>query len=111
MVFEHRTYLPSTFFSFAIVLIGYRIIKLQKLRTGIIILLFSILSFWTFERNKIWANDLALWLDCAIKSPNKPRPYNNVGQKLMSQDRYADAKIFLLHAVKLDPHYQLRLYF
>ena len=33
----------------------------------------------TYERASIWASDLALWTDATRQSPQKPRPFINLG--------------------------------
>ena len=41
--------------------------------SGMIVALYSIL---TYQRNKIWDNEITLWSDVVIGSPHKARPYD-----------------------------------
>jgi tetratricopeptide (TPR) repeat protein len=64
----------------------------------IIIMLFS----WTVQRNQVWQSDIALWEDCVEKSPNKTRPYNNLGTAYILNGEYAKAKNQYVKAIKID---------
>lgn len=81
VIFEHRTYLPS--FGFFLILSSGIYILLWKRFKNLAIFLFIIIivsnSYLTYERNKVWKNDLTLWSDIVQKSPNKPRPLYNLG--------------------------------
>ncbi|HOY31095.1 MAG TPA: tetratricopeptide repeat protein [Bacteroidales bacterium] len=89
LIYEHRTYLPSFGF-FLIVTNGIYVLLWNKYKVPAVILWGMIVissSFMTFQRNKIWKDDLTLWNDVALKSPEKARPflcrgfaYNNLGQ-------------------------------
>ena len=39
----------------------------------------TLFKVWTFERNRVWMDELSLYRDCAEKSPAKERPHNNLG--------------------------------
>ncbi len=91
LVFEHRTYLPSMFFLLLAVIPLYRlfaVIPLYRLFAaqryalyGLFIIVLLILPYWTYERNRVWADELTLWQDCLKKSPNKWRVHNNLGKE------------------------------
>jgi tetratricopeptide (TPR) repeat protein len=82
LVFEHRTYLPSMFFLLLVVVLVSRVLSAKKYvlyaAFGVIVML---LSIWTYERNKVWADELTLWQDCLKKSPYKWRAHNNLGKE------------------------------
>jgi tetratricopeptide (TPR) repeat protein len=48
-------------------------------------------SYWTYERNKIWKNDLTLWTDIQKKSPNKARANLNLGLAYIQKNRLDEA--------------------
>jgi protein O-mannosyl-transferase len=81
LIFEHRTYLPSV--GFFLVLSSVLFILLgEKRRLILIALLIFIIgsnSYLTYQRNKIWKDDLSFWSDAVLKSPDKARPYDNRG--------------------------------
>jgi Flp pilus assembly protein TadD len=67
---------------------------------GIVTVLFSIK---TYERSKVWKNDLTLWNDVISKYQNSPLPYNNRGNYLLSQEEYKKAIDDFNKALALDP--------
>ncbi|MDY6966966.1 MAG: hypothetical protein SVM80_13590, partial [Halobacteriota archaeon] len=85
MVFEHRVYLPSVCFFLAITTGGFLFASLlgqanakadKPIKTAVVfsfVFIALILAIGTYQRNKIWQNDLTLWKDCVKKSPNKAR--------------------------------------
>jgi tetratricopeptide (TPR) repeat protein len=82
LVFEHRTYLPSMFFLLLLVITLYRLLSTQRyVIYGIFAVILMILPYWTYERNKVWADELTLQLDCVKKSPNKWRVHSNLGKE------------------------------
>jgi hypothetical protein len=42
---------------------------------------------WTYQRNKVWSNELTFWADAAKKSPKKARPQVNLGVALQERAR------------------------
>jgi protein O-mannosyl-transferase len=80
VIFEHRTYLPSVGF-FLIITTGIYSVMLKNYKPvaiSLLILIVMINSYLTYERNKIWKNDLTLWTDIVSKSPNKARALYNL---------------------------------
>jgi protein O-mannosyl-transferase len=81
VIFEHRTYLPS--FGFCLVLStgisGYLRDKYKGLSWVIMVIMVILYSSLTFERNKVWKDNLTLWNDNVLKSPGKARPIVNRG--------------------------------
>ncbi|UCE53856.1 MAG: tetratricopeptide repeat protein [Desulfobacterales bacterium] len=105
LVFEHRNYLPSMFFILMVVLLSYRYIK-PKWGTSIILLTVAMVcAVWTFERNDVWRSPVLIWKDCAEKSPQNPRPFNNLGVALAAQGYLKEATAQYHKALQLNPHY------
>jgi tetratricopeptide (TPR) repeat protein len=101
MVYEHRTYLPSMLAILMLVLFFEQIVKQRKTIIASLIVLTLILSFWTYERNKIWQDKLTLRVDVQKKSPNKARVNHHLGQELSNENRIDDAIPFLIKAINL----------
>lgn len=45
----------------------------------VITILVAAFCFATYQRNFVWTNDFALWMDVVKKSPYKARGYNEIG--------------------------------
>ena len=94
LIFEHRTYLPS--FGFFLILSPGIYFFLWNKYKYIAISVFAIIigtnSFLTYERNKVWKDDLTLWSDVISKSPNKARAYSNRGSVYETVNKYNDEK-------------------
>ena len=104
-IFEHRMYLSSMMFSLILVIIVFRYLKPKVLALGILCISIAFCSFWTYERNKIWRSEYALWSDSVKKSPNKARPRNNLGLALAEMGRLDEAKEQYYEALKINPIY------
>ena len=103
LIFEHKLYLPS--FGLCILLsVGLnqliRNSKMYIITTSVIILG---LSFLTFERNKIWRNEVTLWQDVIKKSPNKASAHLNLGVAYAREGDEARAIAQMNEAIELDP--------
>ncbi|MBI2982134.1 MAG: tetratricopeptide repeat protein [Deltaproteobacteria bacterium] len=112
LIFEHRVYLPSVgiFLSFcAAWRLGVARIKSSPRRKifgllsmGIIILP---LSMATYQRNRIWKDELTLWQDVVRKAPYKARGYNNLGNAYDAKGRPEEAIREYQAALQLKPDY------
>jgi tetratricopeptide (TPR) repeat protein len=105
IIFEHRLYLPSMLAGLVPILVLYRYSKPQWVAVVICGLLIGIFSYWTFERNEVWRDAETLWADCVKKSPDKARPYTNLGKALLHKKRFDEALDNLLKAIQIDPNY------
>ncbi len=105
VIFEHRLYLPMV--GYAIFLIGiiYYFIGQKNHRMLLIILLPLIAgySLLTYKRNFVWQNELTLWSDAARKSPNKARPFYNLGNAYADNGNNQEAEKAFLRAYQLNP--------
>jgi hypothetical protein len=61
------------------------------------------LTSLTVLRNQVYANEISLWQDTALKSPNKARVHNNLGYAYLLAHRDADAQREFATALQLDP--------
>ena len=105
IIFEHRTYLPSMLVCLLAVLWGYRLIKIRWLGVALICFVAAVFSLWTYQRNNIWRDPVALWSDCVKKSPQKARPHNNLGTALDDQNRTQEAIDQYLQSLRIKPDY------
>jgi tetratricopeptide (TPR) repeat protein len=85
VIFEYRAYLPSAGLFMAVgsaFFMGLSRLGQPRIRMSSAFLLVSIavvLGALTVSRNSLWRNEVDIWRDTAIKSPGKPRAYNNLG--------------------------------
>ena len=112
LIFEHRVYLPSMFIIAAVVGTAVTRLKPRGLVVGVIILVGVVCSVWTYQRNLVWADPELFWKDCIRKSPDKPRPFNNLGIVLARKGQYDAAADAFLEAIQRNPktakpHYNL----
>jgi tetratricopeptide (TPR) repeat protein len=91
IIYEHRTYLPSLLAILLTVTLIYRHLKPQWLKVAILCVVVAMFSQWTYQRNKVWGDDLTLWTDATMKSPNKARPRVNLGVALADRGRTEEA--------------------
>jgi tetratricopeptide (TPR) repeat protein len=59
----------------------------------------------TYQRNKVWKDELTLWEDAIQKSPHKARVYVNRGRALIIQGNFSQAKPDFEKAIKIDPNF------
>ncbi len=106
VIYEHRLYLPSVGL---VIIAGVIFCKIQdfistkwrsneekkasakRIFTMTLFGTILLLSIATITRNKIWHTQISLWTDTISKSPNKSRPYNNLGVALLAKKQYIDA--------------------
>ncbi len=103
IIFEHRNYLPSM--SLAFLLVWHLCTRFKSRRVLLILLcgIVTVFSLWTYQRNRIWWDDLTLWRDCAQKSQAKARPVNKLGAALERRGRLQEALHCYMRANQVDP--------
>lgn len=86
LIFEHRTYLPG--FGILLVASVYLLRLTEWVRPAVefrvkaiilISLLVTLLGVATYNRNRVWTDELLFWQDAVEKTPNKPIAYHNRG--------------------------------
>ncbi len=116
VIMEHRLYLPG--FGAAVVFATIFYLMIEKLTKPVSAKLLAsfativvlILGFATYQRNHVWGNAIRLWQDVVEKSPNKGRPYNNLGTSLEDAGRRPEALALLKRAIAVDPNYYKSYY-
>ncbi|MDJ0819423.1 MAG: tetratricopeptide repeat protein [Desulfobacterales bacterium] len=91
LVFEHRNYLPSMLVIFCFTALAFRVFGSARYGAVALCLVGILFTAWTFERNKVWSDEITLYRDCVNKAPAKARPYNNLGAALMRAGQLAQA--------------------
>lgn len=64
-----------------------------------------LLALFTHQRNDLYRDQLSLWADAVLKSPNKARPHNNLGRAYALQDEWDRAIDEFRLAARLDPNF------
>ncbi|MDY6905808.1 MAG: tetratricopeptide repeat protein [Thermodesulfobacteriota bacterium] len=106
LVFEHRTYLPSTFLFIAIVpIITYRI-PLRAITIALFCCLIAVGGYWTWQRNYDWRDAVSFWLDCTEKRPDTARAFNNLGIAYRSTNEFKKALPAFQTAIEKDPTFE-----
>ncbi len=106
---EHRVYLPSIGFFAAAAAGGALLLRRvrgadpRRLVAMTALLLALVLAVATLGRNAVWASDVSLWADAALKSPNKVRPLNNLAAALATAGFPEEGVLAARRAVALEP--------
>ena len=105
LIFEHRMYMPSMFLVLALVAWGYKMIPLRINSVRVVIIaLLATFSFFTWQRNAVWQNEINLWTDVINKSPGLVRAYVNLGNAYGKIGMNKEAESYLLKAIGIDPN-------
>jgi hypothetical protein len=95
IIFEHRTYLPSMMTILLLVMLFHQTVNNKKAVMACLVLVTLLFSYWTYERNKAWRDELTLWTDNYKKSPNKARVNFNLGVAYLNSNKASEAIPFL----------------
>lgn len=79
---------------------GGKIHLLKIIMMGAVIVL---LSLGTQFRNGVWTDKIVLYTDCVMKSPDKSRPYSNLGNAYWNMGENEKALEMTQKAIELDP--------
>jgi len=111
VIFEHRLYLPSVG-AFMACAVGLFLLREKlpntlpgrlPLLAGALVILVLTAAAW--QRNRDWRSEVSIWQDTVGKSPNKSRPWYNLGTHLTDAGRPTEAIPALARAVTLDPQH------
>lgn len=101
LVYEHRTYLPSTFILLGIISLLFRSTSRQIVISLLLLPVIILLAYWTIERNRVWQDPEIFWADALKKAPNKPRILSNIGNLYFHKQEYDKAEENYLKALSL----------
>lgn len=102
---EHRMYLPLV--APAVLAAVLLRIALRSGASVAVALLALGLGLATYQRNAVYADEVALWADTLAKRPNNGRAHANIGAALLARGRPSEALVHLTRAIELqadDPH-------
>jgi len=94
LVFEHRTYLPNAGLATVAALgLAWAIHFVPQLRLGAVatLVLVATLSLLSWNRNSLWADQIAFLQEDARLSPNSQRAWTSLGKELMREARFEEA--------------------
>ncbi len=105
VIFEHRLYLPGVGLMLAA---SAGVVEgLRRWRMGIgigVAVVVVIFSVATYQRNKVWKDEVSLWADVVQKSPNKARGYLNLGNAYQMLGRLEESIREYKTALRLKPN-------
>ncbi|MGC3976110.1 MAG: tetratricopeptide repeat protein [Nitrospira sp.] len=115
---ERNLYLPALGLLIALVSFGAHIKKRLSIalpRPAVVraaslsfaVALALTLGLSTIQRNELYRDQLSLWADATLKSPNKARPHNNLGRAYALQGDWDRAIEEFRIAARLDPTFIL----
>lgn len=78
---------------------------MERVRFCIFALLLGLLTALSFFRSAVYENEITLYTDIVGKSPNKARPYNNLGDALKKAGMRDDAMRNFEMAIAIKPDY------
>jgi len=103
VIFEHKLYLISFGFILAFVAALSGWVRNRGTLLKILCCMIAVLAFISFQRNKVWANELMLWEDSIKKSPHKSRVNASLGRIYGSLGRYDESIDYLSRAIAIKP--------
>ncbi len=114
-IFEHRLYLPlagCSIFGISAICYLFRGKKIaflyhKKINTALVFLSLIVIScsILTYNRNRVWENEISLWSDVISKSPKKIRPYNERGIAYSDNGDYDSAIVDFSRAVEINRNF------
>ena len=112
VIFEHRIYLSLVGYSIFLASSMYYLFGKKHFKTMVVILLMTITCYavLTYQRNKVWQDDISLWDDVSQKSPHKVRSYCNLGLDYAKQGNLFQAIWDFNKVLEIDPKSTLAYY-
>ena len=105
LVNEHRLYLPLAGLA---LLVGQNWKRLEEtVRVPqVMLVLVLALGVLAFQRNRIWGDELSLWKDAAVRSPEMPRVHVHLGNALRERGERVEARDEYQAALRLEPEHR-----
>ena len=105
VIFEQRMYLPLA--GMVVLLAMGLLYFFEQLSYAVIacVVVTLVFSSMTYARNNVWRSEATLWEDAIRKSPEKARPYNNLGTTYVERGRHKEARALFEKAIQKDPRY------
>src|SRR4030042_6544705 len=83
---------------------------LRWIESVVLIALLLTYGLVAYERNFVWKDAVTFWSDVIKKSPDKARPYNNLGRAYLTNKAFTQAIPFLKEALRLNPYFSFAHY-
>jgi tetratricopeptide (TPR) repeat protein len=100
---ERRLYLPMIGI-LLLVTAGLQYVRMDRRKLaaalGAVVLVLAVV---TWQRNQLWASDIAIWEDAASKSPGKPRVHFQLAHTYANYQRYPEAIAQYAETAELEP--------
>ncbi len=105
VIFEHKLYLSMAGGALFLVAWFFSLFKNFRKCVAALSLIVCVLSFLTYQRNKVWLNEVTLWEDVVKKSPHKLRPHLNLGAAYLKHEQYDTALQHFEKVLDIDTDY------
>ena len=104
-IYEHWLYLPLFGYGLFLVSALYYLFGKNFLKTMVSVLLViaACYSILAYNRNLVWKDELTLWNDTVLKSPQKARPYDSRGIAYAEKGNLDQAISDFTRAINIDP--------
>jgi tetratricopeptide (TPR) repeat protein len=106
---ERYLYLPSVGFVFTVAIClawaRERLPRAANVTTIVFIVIAGLYTVGTMTRNNVWLNDLTLWSDTVMKSPDSADAHFDLGNEYKSQGQLDKAVIEQQAALRLKPDF------
>ena len=105
VIFEHRLYLPMVGFSLFAASGSYYLFKEKRIRAMVVVLSLLVIcySILSYQRNKVWKDEITLWEDVVRKSPHNAKVYVNRGNAYANKDNFNQAFADYSKAIEIEP--------
>jgi tetratricopeptide (TPR) repeat protein len=103
VVQEHWLYIPICGFAIFITILLYKLSRKRVVFLCFMAILVGILGVLTYQRSCLWGNGLMLLKDTVLKSPQKAKPHNNLGEAYLRRGAIQEAEREFQKAIELDP--------
>lgn len=102
IIYEHRLYLPSMMLCVLPTLAVFSLFKNKGAVIAVLCCAAVVLCVFTYKRNILWGNGVALWEDNIIKNPLNGRARHNLAHTLWITGNEDRAVEIYLQAIELD---------
>jgi Flp pilus assembly protein TadD len=82
-----------------------RYVKLRWLQAMLLGMVVMVSAFGTFERNKVWKDEVTFYRDCVQKSPTKARARDGLGSALLKRGQVEEAIAQYNESLRLAPDF------
>ena len=103
VIFEHRIYLPAVFILIALPIVAASTTGRPYIVASALVMLSLALGAAAYARNAVWSDNITLWSDVVLKSPDKARGHNNLGLAYKEAGDLDKALMYFRRTLELEP--------